>query len=96
MSDARWDDRKERDNRAAHGVGFPEAATVFKDPDSVTWFDGRHSRREDRYLTVGVSDIGRLLTVVTAFDKEGKVRVISARRPSGRERNAYATRRPPT
>jgi len=68
-----------------HGVGFREASTVFADPLSVTLDDPDHSAAEDRFLDIGVSDLGRLL-VVSYTEREGGVRPISARRATRTER----------
>jgi uncharacterized DUF497 family protein len=38
-----WDPRKARENERKHGVSFPEAATVFGDPLSLTVPDPNHS-----------------------------------------------------
>jgi uncharacterized DUF497 family protein len=51
---------------AKHGVGFPEAATIFGDPLSFTVPDPDHSVSEQRYVTVGFSFRCRLLVVAHA------------------------------
>lgn len=75
------------DQPGQHRVSFEEAATVFADPDL------KHSEREERSLRLGRSLTGRVLmvayTVRGAGDGE-KIRIISARRASGKERTAYA------
>ena len=58
-----WDPRKARGNEREHGVGFPEATTVFDDPLSVTISDPDHSAEEQRFLALGSSNRGRLLVV---------------------------------
>ena len=47
-----------------------------------------HSSEEDRWRTVGLSDQGRVL-VVTWTIRRGRVRLISARRATKRELDAY-------
>jgi uncharacterized DUF497 family protein len=69
-------------------VEFSEAATVFGDDLSVTIPDPDHSGEEDRFITVGMSDQGRLL-VVSHTDREDRTRIISARKATRRERKAY-------
>ena len=86
-----WDDRKQRANRAKHGVGFEEARSALRDPSRISRLDVDHSDVEARFLTVGYSSRGRLLTIVTAETTEGIIRIISARRATKRERNAYET-----
>ena len=86
--DFEWDDRKADANARKHGVTFSEAMTVFADPLSLTARDPDHSDTEDRYVTMGMSADGRLL-VVSHTDRGERVRIISAREASGRERRAY-------
>lgn len=49
MIEFEWDAKKAKANLAKHGVEFGEAATVLRDPLSITIFDPDHSRDEDRY-----------------------------------------------
>ena len=83
-----WDSRKAARNIRKHGVSFHEAATVFGDPLSITYPDPDHSSSEERYLTVGLSRAGRVL-VVAHTDRGGRIRVISARKTTPRERKHY-------
>jgi hypothetical protein len=86
--DFEWDDAKAESNERKHGVSFTEAETVFGDPLSLTGYDPRHSDDEDRYITMGMSTEGRLL-IVSHTDRGDKVRLISAREASRRERKDY-------
>ena len=83
-----WDAVKATANLAKHGVSFGEASTVFQDPLSVTVPDPRHSQNEERFAILGRSARGRLLAV---FHIEGdqRVRIVSARPPTRRERGVY-------
>jgi len=81
-----WEDKAES-NLRKHGVSFPEAQTVFAEPLALTGYDPDHSREEDRYITMGTSLEGRL--VVSHTDREDRVRIISAREASRRERRDY-------
>jgi uncharacterized protein len=83
-----WDDTKAESNERKHGVSFVEALTVFADPLALTGSDPGHSDEEDRYITMGTSAVGRLL-IVSHTDREDKVRLISAREASRRERRDY-------
>ena len=83
-----WDDDKAASNEAKHGVSFPEAQTVFADPSALTGYDPDHSDEEDRYITMGTSLEGRLL-VRSHTDRDNRVRIISAREASRRERKDY-------
>jgi uncharacterized DUF497 family protein len=87
-----WDARKAGANLAKHGVAFEEAATVFGDPDALDGPDIRHSSDEARFLRLGRSMLGRVLIVAYTLRTSGHVeaiRIISARRASRRERQAY-------
>lgn len=86
--DFEWDPEKARRNRRLHGVSFAEAAEVFGDRLSSTVADPDHSQGEDRYLTFGQTSSGRHL-VVAFTERGGRIRLISAREMTRRERKAY-------
>jgi uncharacterized DUF497 family protein len=83
-----WDEQKAAGNLKNHKVAFEEAATVFGDALSSTFPDPDHSLEEDRFITIGTSDRGRML-MVSHTDRKGRVRIISARKATRRERKAY-------
>lgn len=83
-----WDEGKAESNLAKHGVSFEEASSVFGDPLSRTISDPGHSQVEDRFIILGESQWGRLLVVVHT-ERGDNIRIISARRASGRERKQY-------
>jgi uncharacterized DUF497 family protein len=83
-----WDPAKARSNLAKHGVGFPEAATVFGDLLSFTAADPDRSKAEQRYVTMGMSYRQRIL-VVAHTEVGDRLRIISARRATRRERQVY-------
>ena len=56
-----WDEDKAAANLRKHGVSFAEASTAFADDLSLTGNDPDHSRGEHRFVTFGVSSVGRLL-----------------------------------
>ncbi|HET7231394.1 MAG TPA: BrnT family toxin [Longimicrobium sp.] len=87
-----WDTEKAASNQRKHGVSFDEAQTVFGDPFARTRPDPRHSPGEERWITLGVSEQGRLLVVVHA-DRGEVIRIISARPATGHERRTYAESR---
>lgn len=84
----RWDARKAAANLKKHGIEFHEAATVLNDTLSTTYPDMDHSSVERRFLTVGMSNRGRIL-VVAHTEEEDTVRIISARRATPHERRFY-------
>jgi len=54
----------------------------------VTISDPAHSTNEDRFVTMGASHERRLLVVVH-IDRGGRIRIVSARRATKRERKGY-------
>jgi uncharacterized DUF497 family protein len=83
-----WDPEKAEHNLDKHRVSFPEAATVFADPLSMTFYDPDHSVDEERYITIGHSGSDQLL-MVAHTDREDSIRIISARKATRRERRSY-------
>ena len=83
-----WDLRKATDNAAKHGVSFDEAMTAFRDPPGRIVRDERHSIGEQRFVLVGGSIRGRLV-VVMFTERRNTIRLMSARKPTNRERRDY-------
>ena len=83
-----WDPEKAAANLQKHKVSFDEASTVFADPLATTIFDPVHSDDEDRFVTLGLSGKGRIV-VVCFTDRGERIRIISARVASKRERKQY-------
>jgi uncharacterized DUF497 family protein len=75
-------------NLRKHGVSFEEAASVFNDPLATVYEDPDHSANEKRFLTIGTSAQGRLLHIAFA-DRGGRIRIITARRLTRKERELY-------
>ena len=86
-----WDETKNEINKAKHSVSFEEASTVFYDPDALTIPDPDHSIGEERFIIMGYSFRLKLLVVCHCYRKNDEViRIISARKATGRERKYYA------
>ena len=83
-----WDPEKAAGNLRKHKVSFNDAATVFGDSLGTTAIDPDHSADEHRFITVGLSRGGRLL-IVAHSDRNGRIRIISARKLNQRERKIY-------
>ncbi len=83
-----WDPEKEKKNARKHRVSFHEGATVFGDLLSWTFPDPDHSLKEERFLTIGLSNQGRIL-IVSHTDRGMKTCIISARPATPRERRDY-------
>jgi uncharacterized DUF497 family protein len=84
-----WDQNKNAKNIKKHGISFDEAATIFDDPMFITVIDEEHSIDEERYITIGLSTYGRLL-MVAHTDRQGKIRLISARKATKKDEKFYA------
>ena len=87
-----WNPEKAKTNLAKHQVDFEEASKVFNDPMFITFLDEEHSKGEDRYITIGLSDKNRLL-LVAHTERKGKIRIISARKVSKNEEKFYQSAR---
>ena len=83
-----WDPENASANESAHGVSFLEASEVFDDDHSSTVPDPDHSEDESRYLIFGCSKDGKYL-VVSYTERDDRIRLISARTMTPRERKAY-------
>ena len=83
-----WDNSKALENLRKHGVSFHEAASIFGDPLAVSYPDPEHSIAEHRYLTFGQSSKARLL-VVSHTDRGDRIRVVSTREMTRKERIDY-------
>ena len=82
-----WDASKERLNFLKHRVRFEEAVRVFRDATAKLFDDPDHSDTEHRMILIGHS-ANRLL-VVSVTERQGRIRLISARRATPREREDY-------
>lgn len=83
-----WEPVKAAKNFHKHKVAFQEAATVFADETSATVYDPDHSDEEDRFLTIGYSNRGRLL-IISHTDRDERIRIISAPILKPSERKQY-------
>ena len=87
MTDAfEWDWDKNASNLIDHKVDFDRAEKIFKGP-RLEWLDIGEDYGEDRYISLGEVE-GRCLVVVHT-PRDGKTRIISARKATSRERNKY-------
>jgi hypothetical protein len=88
-----WDPIKAKSNLDKHGVNFEEAATVFRDPMALSIYDEEHSKEEDRWITIGISNTGRLLVVCHTFQKNDEnnvaIRIFSGRKAIKKETKQY-------
>ena len=85
--DYQWDPSKARLNFRKHGVYFADAVTVLEDERALTIRDDS-SDEEERWITLGMDSMGRVLVVIYAWRGEC-VRLISVRRAISGERHQY-------
>ena len=83
-----WDGNKARTNVLKHNVTFEEATTVFADERSLTIENPIRSLGERRFVTMGTS-AGNRVVVVVHTERNGRIRIISARPASRKERRQY-------
>jgi uncharacterized protein len=81
-----WNTHKAKANLRKHGVDFADAATVFTDDLALTIADDDPD--EERFVTIGKDDLGRVLVVVYSWRGED-IRIISARKANSLERKQY-------
>jgi uncharacterized DUF497 family protein len=89
FGDFEWDAEKAAANAAKHGVTFEEATTVFLDLDYLLT---RDVAEPDRFVAIGMSSQARVLFVVHC-ERGQRLRIISARRATRPEHEAYERRR---
>ena len=86
-----WDAKKAASNLRKHGIDFADAALVFEDDLALTRRD-LHSHHEERFVTLGCDPQGRLVAVAYTWRGE-RVRLITAREATSRERRQYEEER---
>lgn len=82
-----WDDAKSAENLRKHGVSFEEAAAALGDRFSVDVVDDRFDYGEERIISIAMTK-GLILAVVYT-EKDGLIRIISARGAERDEQDDY-------
>lgn len=82
-----WDPAKNRANLAKHGIDFADVVAVFEDEFALARPDA-DSRGESRFVIVGMDGFGRHLVVVFT-ERDARIRIISARPATTKERKSY-------
>lgn len=88
-----WDKGNERKNWVKHKINTKESEDVFFDKHSFTTKDVKHSGLEDRFQILGKTDEGKYLAVYYTI-RGYKLRIISARPMSKKERIEYDKTKP--
>ena len=87
-----WDVPKYQTNIIKHGISFQEAQEVFKDPKLLTYIDDRFNYEEIRKLSIGqllLPQLPIIVVLVVHTDRNGVIKIISARRANKKERRTY-------
>lgn len=83
-----WDEQKAKSNQQKHGITFEDAQTVFRDPYAYIFYDEWHSHEEEREIIIGHDFKNRLL-LVCFTERTQKIRIISSRLATKKERKDY-------
>jgi len=87
-----WDELKARSNLRKHGIDFADVPPVFEDDRALSMRDQITAADEERFVTVGMDALGRVLVVIYAWSGS-RIRLISARRAAFGERREYGSKR---
>ena len=71
-----WDEQKEADNKAKHGLDFEAAQYAFFDPDRLIVHDSEHSEVEECWFCIGKVD--DLVLIVRFTYRDGVIRIFGA------------------
>lgn len=83
-----WDQGNIEKNWQKHKVHYKEAEEIFFNKPLKIFPDKEHSKKENRFLALGFTNSKRKLTIIFAI-REQKIRIISARNQSKKERKIY-------
>ncbi len=76
MESFEWDEEKDSENQAKHGISFTETQYAFNDPFRIIAPDKTHSSNENRYYCIGKVEQG-IVTVRFTY-RENKIRIFGA------------------
>lgn len=86
MSGFEWDEAKNAANRAKHGISFEEAVAIWDGPVVTGRYETHDS--EIRELSFGLIG-GTTIVCVVHTERNGKTRIISARKATRGERREF-------
>ena len=86
-----WDPAKAEENLRKHGVDFADAVPALSDPFALSREDVQ-AEGEQRFVALGMDRLGRILVVAYTY-RGARIRLISARRATRKERGEYERRR---
>ena len=83
-----WDRGNLLKNWEKHSVTHLEAEQIFFNEPLIVHYDEKHSQMEPRWYALGSTDARRFLMAVFTI-RQNKIRIISARNMSRKERKIY-------
>lgn len=83
-----WDESNIEKNWKKHKVHYREAEEVFSNRQLKLFEDIKHSQKENRLIALGSTNQNRLLYIIFTMRNQ-KIRIISARDQSKKERRLY-------
>jgi uncharacterized DUF497 family protein len=86
-----WDHEKSATNLKKHKVDFYEASTIWHDRNALDIHDHSHSQNEERWIRIGRTIFGAILVAIHC-ERNGKIRLISARKADTHEERNYYER----
>jgi len=81
-----WDPTKSKANINKHGISFEEAASIWRGPLSVK--PDYRIEHEDRLIAMGLF-ANAIVLVVVYIERRRKIRIISARKATPKERKKF-------
>jgi hypothetical protein len=88
INEFEWDEGNLTKNWEKHQVSYLESEQAFFNQPLIVQKDLNHSQLENRWFLLGKTDTERLLMIVFTLRKK-RIRVVSARAMSRKERNIY-------
>ena len=82
-----WDENKNRQNLKKHKISFEEAIEIFNGIVFTT-IDERYDYGEFREISIGAIQ-GVVIVTVAHTERNGNIRIISARKATPKERKDY-------
>ncbi|AOY83203.1 MAG: BrnT family toxin [Moorea sp. SIO3I7] len=82
-----WDENKNRQNQRKHGISFEEAQEIFFGI-VFTSIDERYDYDEIREISIGAIQ-GVVIVTVAHTERNSKIRLISARKATPKEKRKY-------
>jgi uncharacterized DUF497 family protein len=89
-----WNEAKRKANLKKHGLDFADADLVYENPGKLTIFTSRHgeSRLQDAAIVEAFGLVLTLVYVIRGYNI--RIRIISFRKASRKERRIYDHLRP--